>query len=281
MKHIYGTIGYTILKNIKQKNFIIVFADMHDKLPTCNNKINIAEWFKSKLNTSKILLEEVPREGMELKELWSDSPHTQELKELFINNPTLIQAVDIRPYLIPFNWEVINDLEYNVNSKLSLREYLKDLDDFFCLKLEYLINNLPIYKKEKLKNIQLGKHYLKIKNKYKQLLIKYKILLDISIKNIFNNNITILIKINDLLDEIMEWFICSQIYLNNTTSIILHTGLAHSEKVIQCLLLYYNYIIENRYGINALNETDLEQLNGCVELPLIIDRQFGGNKKYN
>ena len=83
MKNIYGTIGYTVLKNISTNNKIIILADMHDTLPSCTNQTNISDWFKSKFKSSKILLEEVPREGFKLEELWPQSPHTQELKKLF------------------------------------------------------------------------------------------------------------------------------------------------------------------------------------------------------
>ena len=39
-KNIYGTIGYTILKN--DNHNVIVFADMHDQLLDCNNNITIS-----------------------------------------------------------------------------------------------------------------------------------------------------------------------------------------------------------------------------------------------
>ena len=59
MKNIYGTIGYTLLEHNKDKNKVIVLADMHDTLPSCNSKVDIAEWFKSKFSSSEILLEEM------------------------------------------------------------------------------------------------------------------------------------------------------------------------------------------------------------------------------
>ena len=71
MTNIYGTIGFSLLEHIDDKNKIMILADMHNTLPSCNNKTNIADWFKSKFPTSEILLEEVPREDFKLKELWS------------------------------------------------------------------------------------------------------------------------------------------------------------------------------------------------------------------
>ena len=48
-KNIYGTIGYTILKN--DNHNVIVFADMHDQLLDCNNNITISNWLKNKFDT--------------------------------------------------------------------------------------------------------------------------------------------------------------------------------------------------------------------------------------
>jgi hypothetical protein len=68
MKNIYGSIGYTLLQ---KENLIIVFADKHDDIPICNNKIDMANWFKTKFKTSIILLEEIPRkQDSKILELW-------------------------------------------------------------------------------------------------------------------------------------------------------------------------------------------------------------------
>ena len=48
MKSIYGSIGYTLLKNKDNDKNIIVLSDMHDTLPSCENKVNMGEWFKNK-----------------------------------------------------------------------------------------------------------------------------------------------------------------------------------------------------------------------------------------
>ena len=62
-----GSIGYTLLNNNNKK--VLILADMHSELPYCQNGIFVSDWMKSK-NKSKILLEEVPRTGSQLKELW-------------------------------------------------------------------------------------------------------------------------------------------------------------------------------------------------------------------
>ncbi len=273
MKNIYGTIGYTVLKNLNSNNKIIILADMHDTLPSCTNKTSISEWFKSKMISSNILLEEVPRDGIELEELWSNAPHTQELKNLFIDNSQLIQAIDIRPQLIPFSWELIGEMK--IDKDIVLKNYIKDIDNFYCLKSSYFINKLSNYNKEKLPHTKLGKHFMIIKKNYGKFLQNYKNYKNFTIKKIYLEKPEILYQINKILDEIMEWYICANVILNEIKPIILHTGLAHSEKVINWLLVHYDYLILNRYGINTLNETTYN-MSGCVQLPTNIDKQFGG-----
>jgi hypothetical protein len=272
MKNIYGTIGYTVLKNISTNNKIIILADMHDRLPFCTNQTNITDWFKSKFSSSKILLEEVPRDGFDLQELWTNAPHTQELKKLFINNPEIIHAVDIRPYLIPFSWELINEMSQD---NFILKLYLSNIDDFFCLKSKYFINKLPNYNSDSIKHTLLGKHFMFIKKNYGNFLTANTQYLNQTIKQIYQSNPYVLYLVNQILDEIMEWYICANIYFNENKPIILHTGLAHSEKIIRWLLVKYNYIIVSRQGINSMEETS-NHMSGCIQLPTDIDKQFGG-----
>lgn len=73
----------------------------------------------------------------------------------------------------------------------------------------------------------------------------------------------------------MEYFIISKIYQlkKDNKNIIIHAGLAHSEKVIFLLKILYNYKIESSYGINKINDID-NISNGCLLFPKIIDKQF-------
>jgi hypothetical protein len=276
MPTIYGTIGYTLLNNINYNNNIIIFSDMHDTLTHCANQISVSDWFETKFKSSKILLEEVPREGVELKELWLNAPHTQKLKKLFINNQQLIHAVDIRPHLIPFSWELIIEIkDDNKYIDITFKQYIKHIDLFFCLESDYFINKLVKYDKTKLPHTKLGKHFMIIKKNYGNFLQEHKKYKNISIKQIYLEETKILDQLNNILDEIMEWYICANIDLNKLKPIILHTGLVHSEKVIRWLVLYYNYIILNKNGINTLNELSSD-ISGCVQLPDDVDKQFGG-----
>lgn len=102
---LYGSIGYTYLTNeLINPKFILVLSDNHSKLPYCNNYKMISDWLKEKINTSNILLEEVPRDNSQnLKEIFINSDHTQKLKNFYINNSNLILGVDIRPLLHLFH----------------------------------------------------------------------------------------------------------------------------------------------------------------------------------
>jgi hypothetical protein len=268
-KNIYGTIGYTYLEGI---NKVIVFADMHDTLPNCldKNPINVSDWFKTKFQSSKILLEEVNRDGFKLKELWTHSPHTQSLKNLFIENQHIINPIDVRPYLVPYSWELVDETK-----NVILKDYLVKINNFFKLDHTFFQSNLSLYLLSNLINTTLGTHFLILKKKFTILLNNNKQYINKTIIDIKNNNIQLLNNINELLDDIMEWYICAQIIFNSNKSVILHTGLAHSDIVIKLLVLLYNYKIINSNGINQLSQFS-NTMSGCIQLPNDIDIQFGG-----
>jgi len=175
MSNIYlnGSIGYTLL--IKNNIKILILADMHSNLPYCKKDgIFISDWFKNKYN-SRILLEEVPRVGPILKELWPSSPHTQKLKEEYIKNSHIIQGVDIRPLLIPFSWELASNENDTQAPIINLKEYLELINLFFTLKLDFIKNDLKhIYSKEFLKKKKKRKNFLILKKKKKKKFKKKK-----------------------------------------------------------------------------------------------------------
>lgn len=277
-KNIYGTIGYTILLNEKTNKHIMIMADMHDSLPVCENKTNISDWLRNKFFTSKIFLEEVSRDDSELEELWSDSEHTQELKKLFLQNSTLIHPIDIRPRLIPFSWELLNKKEkpLNIPMNFPMVKYLKKINNIYSLSDKKMADELPIYNVDKMKHTLLGKHFLKIKQTYKKLVKDNFELTKQTICQVLERNISVLEIINNILSDIMEWYICAQIIQNQNQSIIVHLGLAHSEKVVDWLENHYKYKKIHQTGINYLNRTPFEEINGCVQIPLYFDSQFGG-----
>jgi hypothetical protein len=276
MSNIYlnGSIGYTLL--IKNNIKILILADMHSNLPYCKKDgIFISDWFKNKYN-SKILLEEVPRVGPVLKELWPSSPHTQKLKEEYIKNSHIIQGVDIRPLLIPFSWELAYD---DYTPSVNLKEYLELINLFFTLKLDFIKNDLKhIYSEEFLKKKKLGKHFLILKRIIIRLIKKNKIYLDKDIKDVIKNNKKLLQQINNILSDIMEWYIIAKIYQGineNKTSFIIHAGLAHTTNIINLLKNYYNYKVINDFGRTNMHNLNIES-TGCLHLPIDIENQFGG-----
>lgn len=274
--NINGSIGYTLLSNKDIK--ILVLADMHSKLPYCDkNGIFVSEWFKNKFN-SKILLEEVPRLGTELKELWPLSPHTQKLKEAYLDNSKVIQGVDIRPFLIPFSWELSFDKEI---PNINLKQYLVHINLFCNLKLDFFRNDLKnIYTKEFLKKSLLGVHYIKIKKYIKKFVKENNNFLEVSIKNLAKNNTIVLEKINEIISYIMEWYIIAKIYeslLEKKKTIIIHAGLAHTTNVILLLKKIYNFKVTSEEGLTNMNNESFKPNNGCLHLPHDIDKQFGGN----
>jgi hypothetical protein len=263
--NIYGSLGYTILNN--NNHNIIIFADMHDTLKSCNDNIIISDWMKDKFNSSYILLEEVERiDDMKLGELWSTSKHTQELKKLYLNNPTKIIPVDIRPFLIPFSWEI------NKDADMTLYNYLIMIDNFFCIEDLHLSKKLKYYNKKLILVKTLGKHFLAMKHIFYNFIIKYNKYLYLKLNEI---NDDILVQINELLDFIMEWFICSNINSLLDKSIILHAGLAHSQNIIVLLNKIYNYNIVYQNGVNYIDDVDENNINGCVKILNKYTQLFG------
>lgn len=276
---INGSIGYTLLSD--NINKVLVLADMHSKLPYCEgNDHYISDWFKSKYNNSNILLEEVPRIGADLKELWATSPHTQKLKELYLKDSNIINGVDVRPFLIPFSWELSFDEKVPVNMKL--KKYLHFIDSFFSLKHKVFYDKLGfIYDYHYLKDSKIGKHYLYIKNIYIKFTEEYKKYLDKTIGEIFKTKVQLLEEINYLTSTIMEWFSIALIYKNsNKKTHIIHAGLLHTSAIIDNLIKFHDYRVISRDGTNEINKFENSQ-NGCLLLPYEIDKQFGGHSFSN
>ena len=157
---ISGNIGITILEN--NNKIIILLADDHSNTKYCDSNsldyhIDIKDFLKKALDSEQqILLEEIPRDGFNLQELWPNSPHTQNLKTLFLDNID-INGIDIRPYLIPFSWE---NLETDTSPELrnySIIKYINKLNEFFKLEGNFY-NKIfyPIMKKVIIYNNGLG-----------------------------------------------------------------------------------------------------------------------------
>ena len=129
MKYISGATGYTILK--KDEKVIILFGDIHDSVNYCkqgNESIDIDKYLDKKSDNYQVLLEESTNDPeLNLSDLWSQSYHTNNLKNLKINNPNVI-PIDIRPYLIPFSWQLVES--NNKYKKLIFKKYIFKFDEF-------------------------------------------------------------------------------------------------------------------------------------------------------
>jgi len=295
MKPLYlsGSLGYTLLVN--EQSQIIIFADMHSELPYCKeNGIFISEWFKNISNNFKdmhnylFLLEEVPRSDIKLKELWPSSPHTQKLKDIYINNSHIIQGIDIRPFLLPYSWELDSGTDLEKPS-VKLKEYLNLIDLFFTLKLQFInddlkyINTIPFLKKN-----YLGKHYINLKKKTISFIKINKNYLHKHINELININKNILEEINEIISDIMDWNSIAKIIQGineNKTSIILHAGLAHTTNIIKLLKKHYGYNIKEDSGLTDINDIEnnnvnKNNINGCLHLPIYIEKQITENKLF-
>ena len=178
--------------------------------------------------------------------------------------------MDIRPFMIPFSWEVLDQIDnLDNNYDIDMIEYFKEIDNFFSLQNTFIISNLSNYNVNVLKDTLLGKHFIILKNKYGDFLEKLnnEKLLKQKIRYLNTNHTSKLSFLNNLLDDIMEWYICAQIELYHDKSIIIHAGLAHTEKIIKLLQNHYGFEIKSQEGVNNLNSVGLGQRNGCIKIP--------------
>jgi hypothetical protein len=157
----------------------------------------------------------------------------------------------------------MNKNEYNI----KLKVYLLGINNFFKLADTYLLARLKNYSQIKLENTKLGSHFLKIKKKLFNFLNENYSVLDWYIYDINQNHTNIMEGINDILNDIMEWYICAKIELKKPRPIIIHAGLFHTDNVIKWLSSHYNYNIIKDEGINSMEESETAtSINGCVNI---------------
>ena len=264
-----GSIGITILK--KGDKIIILMADDHSSKDYCQqydysskDHTNIRKFLKNELDSgNQILLEEVERDNFQLEELWTESPHTQDLKNLFLSEDN-ITGIDIRPYLIPFSWEII-ETDEKLGS-LSIKDYLSNLDNFFRLKGDFYEKIFyPIIEKIKIYNrgIELNLKYVKLR----YLKIKNKTNINFNMQYYFTNKQEVLHDISQLCDEIMELYTLVNSFTNSKKTII-HTGLYHSSNILKWLIEIYKFDVIYKNGINNINKfSDRIETTSCVYLP--------------
>lgn len=262
--------GYTLLQLNNKK--ILLFSDIHDGVNYCSNVDSqfISQYLYNHSGKNKILLEEAVKDpNLKLKELWPDAKHTQQLKQLSIKFQKEIISTDIRPLLIPFSWELANSNKTYYN--MPLRKYLFKLGEFFN-------TNSSMYKKyikdTVCNDVKIQEHYDILSEKFHE------------IKNIKNshrtigyfkeNDLNLMYNINHLLDLIMEFYMYILIVCGTNTTYIIHTGIAHSSRMIDFFTQYYNYEIIKQEGVNEIKYIP-ESPMACIYLPTDVKDMF--NKK--
>lgn len=292
MVKISGAVGYTLLKNDKNK-IILVLADIHSNLPYCENGINISQWFDKISDESQLVIEEVPRENVVLQELWPTSPHTQSLKNFIIDKKYSgrkesqksknIELLDIRPFLKPFSWEIFangSDTDLTEINQITFSQYLLHLDWFFMLR-EYDNSMFPFLKKvhEKiLKAIKNKKnksdstgifsHFQQLSQTYQKFRIDHAKFDNLNLKDMVDNkNLEPLLKLNEINSFIIEWYAILHTFSTLKPSVI-HTGLAHSDRIVNVLQQVYQFDIIDQNGINQMNDNlDIKKIKSCINLP--------------
>ena len=264
MTIVYGAIGYVIMY-LGDKQ-VIVFSDMHNKLPFCKEYIHITEWIQYKLKTHRFLLEEIERGDKELVELWPNSVHTQKLKNFYLNNTSNVIAIDVRPFLVIFSWELLYKGPVESHDRINLQSYLSYIQLFYSFRHSFFSKKIYIYNIISIAGTPAAQHLKFIYNSYRIFKKKYKHMMHKTISYIFYNYIQILKDFNNLIDDIMEWYTCVVIYLYNSNDII-HTGLAHSETIIYLLQKFYNFVITKKYGIFNIKDSN-SLSSGCVSIDI-------------
>lgn len=282
---ISGSIGYVLLKQ-KEKH-VLIMSDIHSNQPYCNSGIMIDEYLNySNTDYNNIILEEVSRKGVKLEPLWSDAPHTIKLKKLFIRNnykeknKKKIIPIDIRPYLVPFSWELLSKENVKDEKKnITLEKFLTKIDLFFNIfdnkknmrPIKSFLDQILFYielRFEKENKTGIYEHYIALREYYFDFIKKLKInnLMNSKLINIFNNNTKILHQISQILSFIIEWFTILQIFSNKKNSII-HSGLAHTSNIVETLKKHYNFKEIESNGIITFNPENLkDNQQSCIKL---------------
>lgn len=268
--NISGLVSYTILLNPINNKFIILLGDVHDGVSYCEkDKIWIDRILDKLLhkNKIKVLLEEVPRDGLELVELWPNAEHTQRLKKWFLQNQDKIIPIDIRPYLIPFshqkyNLKMLEESEKNI----KMNEYLKTLNSLFKLNSIPLKQSITFFKKiinaleDKSTQKGIFKMYKILKQKFIDLI--KKINLEGTFEETIKNDPEWFNQLEELKLNIMDWY-TSLLLLGNYHSIV-HFGLAHYLNVLKVLENNFKFKIIYQNGLNSLK--NIEPIKACVKL---------------
>ena len=284
MEYLSGATGYTILS--KNNKDILLLADIHDGVNYCSRNqphIKIRDFLKNKRNNFQILLEEsINDPDLNLTDLWPNAEHTRQLKILKETHKNVIPT-DIRPYLIPFSWQLAESSEnsqsasaVNKYKELSIKKYLFYFSEFFNYRGKaYKRFILPYYGFIENNDRQiLFNVFEKIKNLYVKLLKKYE---NLTLDEILKKDKDYMHSIDNINSLIMEYYILLLIFSDKRDSII-HTGLAHSTRLKSILLEEFKFkIVEDISMTQIENYTGSDNTNACILNP--SNSEFFNKKK--
>ena len=287
MINISGIVGFTLLKynNNKEDLYLLLCADIHDGVSYCkDNGFMIAEFLNSKSKNNIILLEELlnTESKINVKALWPNSKHTQELKYLKDDNDRVI-PVDIRPYLVPFSWELMRD--NNKLGDITLGNYLLPLENFFNKSSNFYLSLIKdkVQLMKEIQSRQTGSklspqvHFNEINSLFEDFKKEQKELMNTMIIKLSHK---LLERINNLISLIMEWYIILLIH-NNSKNIIIHCGLVHNERILNLLTKVYRFVIIKENGINRVGDLPDSMPSACVMLPNDVIKMFDTKYGYN
>jgi hypothetical protein len=274
MEYLSGATGYTILS--KNNKDILLLADIHDGVNYCSRNqphVKIRDFLKNKKNNFQILLEEsINDPDLNLTDLWPNAEHTRQLKILKENDKNIIPT-DIRPYLIPFSWQLAESSENSeytsANQKykeLLINKYLFYFSEFFKHRgktFERFI--LPYYEFIEKDDMRILINIFEtIKNLFIKLSKKYE---NLTLNQILKKDEDYMHSIDNINSLIMEYYILLLIFSNKKDSII-HTGLAHSTRIKSILVDEFKFkIVEDVSMTQIENYTGSDNTNACILNP--------------
>ena len=270
---ILGGLGVSVLQcdlsnGCPKDKKIVIISDAHAEVPYCSNEDSqISNWLKNKMNNNyQILLEEVDRKGVKLEELWPGAKHTQNLKKLYLDNINSIVPIDIRPHLILFSWQILNNTNNKNNNynNINLKTFIEKVDSLFNQNSNFYITSIKnLMLNVANKNSNILNHFNEIKNDFKNFKERNLKYMNENIKSIIQINKNILIDFDKFISRLMEWFIILKMFSSEKDTII-HTGLFHSREVLNNLISKYNFKMIYQNGVN---NNIKESMENCFYLP--------------
>lgn len=283
MNKISGSIGYVLLKDKNSEKYILIMSDIHSNQPYCDSGIMIDDYLKiSNTTNNNIILEEVSRRGVKLEPLWSDALHTVKLKNYFLENNSKLSEnkkiipIDIRPYLVPFSWEILTNNNVDERKKnITLKNFLTKINLFFNIfnnelnmkPIKSFLDQILFYIQLKVEqDTGIYQHYKSLQEYYYKFINDNSNLMESRLIDVLNNNVKVLHEISQILSFIIEWFTILQIFSNTKNSII-HSGLAHTSNIVITLKKHYNFEEIEKKGVTKFDPIILkDDMISCIEL---------------